>query len=172
MALTPGGSPDPLSLTGSSPTKKRKSSSQAQTSPTLRLTQSFPSRPTLRPQDIQTLTMPIPPGGASKRPSIPDPWASDPRKPAPYGCAMVEAPVKSSSAAALHLSSEQEDSTDCVDWGEVNVRDDDGDWKMSASFRSPSPRAFGGTRPMETGSARTGERDMRSEFSTYSAECG
>ncbi|RSH84025.1 Sister chromatid cohesion protein 2 [Saitozyma podzolica] len=156
MALTPGESPDPPSWngTGPSPTKKHKTNSHRQGSPTPRTAQTLPAR-----SSSTSSPVPIVPAGYLKsRPSLPTQWRSEPTKITPRTQIVVEIPARRLSVAT---SVGEDDSPDELDWGTDDRLDRDGDWRMSSTFRSPSSVSYGGAGPRDTGSARTGERDMR-----------
>ena len=150
-ALTPEESPDPLSMVGPSPTKRRKGLSKRSSSPTLRTLHSLPSPENAWP-DIDAN------GGKSM-------GMMTPRKHG-KGRMMIEVeiPIRSpSKSVATSTADDSESEEDELDWGARDDAEIDGDWEMGGrKYKSQSPGVDGP--PVPPGSGRTGERDMRSRY--------
>lgn len=71
--------------------------------------------------------------------------------------------------ASSELDEDEDESDDEIDWRDGG-REDDGDWTMDGSNGTASPAHRFAAPPMSraTGSARTGERDLRSESARFS----
>lgn len=149
-------SPDPLSLSGPSPSKKAKHVN-GQASPT-------------RADSGSSLKIKLKlngdTNGDSRASSTSNVHAGPKRKLIPE----VVLPIQSrlaKHAAPARQAQESDGEEDAIDWGDSMGHDADGDWHMNeSSFRSPSP----GKAPVMAGSGRTGERDQRSEQPRHSVE--
>ncbi|ORY23265.1 hypothetical protein BCR39DRAFT_549569 [Naematelia encephala] len=156
--LTPGESPDPLSLSGPSPSKRRKAQRNGNASPTKK-TKGLPGHTDQSLLDFRQTN-----GSSSSHPS-------HSKKKQGRPILVVEVPVRrrpsqrlsqGSSEMAAKSNVAEESDEDGLEWGD-DVMDQDGDRMMEEKpFQGSSPRPLGSTIP--PGSGRTGERDTRTHF--------
>lgn len=156
MDIGPSESPDPLSMTGPSPTKRRKSGINGHASPV-----SLPThKQTRMPFSSDAPSSLSLKHGTSQRPSIPNQWTS-PVKISPR--IVVEIPINRRSSVSSHMTLDDDEEEDELDWG---AKDDDGDWNMGSGRASPSPARPG--QMLGSRTVRTGERDSRSMYTPLS----
>lgn len=149
LALADVESPDPLAMSGPSPSKRPRTNVR-ESSPTR-----APSSSTLS-EAIKPIALDSGPTTHKRRPSS-DGHSGTKRL-------VPEVIIPAKALAAPHTSirksvQHDDDEEDDLDWGDdESGRDVDGDWDMrDRDFRSPSPSKV----PVIMGSGRTGERDHR-----------
>ena len=157
-ALTPGESPDPLDISGPSPTKRRRKDAKKQSSPTLRALKGGPDKRDYSLAELSQIEKPRLEGFPSSSTTS---MAQGPKR-SVTEVDIPDPPFANGSQRSRSSLPDDGSDEDEFEWDTGHRVDADEDWRMHhESFKSPSPKAYDdGLIPRESG--RTGEKDSRS----------